>query len=289
MRMNVARTLLLAAATIAPDAGVAQYGPPIFGAPTPDDGIVFPFAPPIDKTLRYRFARSHSSDGRTRAASYVYALRFERDGEGYLLWVEMESLEPRADGTPSPIASQVEPMLGVPFAVELSPDGPALGIRNQPQLWGRFLESMARIRAQLDAAGAPGDPGREAAAQLAANFATLDPDGQRDLLLSPIQPIIAFAGATLAREGSGVVALDGETATILITSRSSGAAFAAAHGIQDVEALANFGIEESTRYTVSRSSGLAHAVQQERRTGPLDGPDADDAVTRLDISLLWQG
>lgn len=277
----------LLAAVAAPVAADPVAGPPADAPPT----MQFAFAPPIGTTLRYEVERAMALGPRRVVTRLVRDYRFERSDEGYRLWIELASVAADAEDRAGAraIEASAAPLLGVPYAVAISPAGEPLRVVDQADIWSRVIEGQRSIRAGIEADAALDPEARAGMLAMVDAVVALDPAGQRRMLIEPAEQLLAFAGRSVSsgvqRDG-GTVALAAsgdDLASITIRSERAVDAGAAAPVAMTVA--------ETASHLVAPSSGLVHALRRERRIGAAGAPAAEQQVETLDLRWLagWDG
>jgi hypothetical protein len=250
--------------------------------------IDFGFAPPIGTILRYEIVRTSEIAGRTRGGRLVRDYRFDRNGSGYLLWVELRSVESVGDESSARlIEAATSPMIGVRYAIEIGADGEPGAIREQAAVWQHVLEGIAHIEADYAVRTDITDVEREQMAQIVAHMRTRSTDGQREDLLVVARDLLVMASRSIApgesaySETSGPFPFAGTmTASLAPVDVALVTIDATAPG--EGETL----LHETTRDRAAPSSGLVHVMERTRRIGPENGPAEADLVTTQSLRLL---
>ncbi|QLC23577.1 hypothetical protein HFP57_00040 [Parasphingopyxis algicola] len=150
--------------------------------------------------LRYEQVRSATMDGRTTGARLVHDYRFERNGSGYAVWVELTHIEGLGDDRGARLAEAVAaPMRHIRYAVELSPEGQPLAIRDEERVWAHMLEGIALIESEMRTRAGIDETERATMLRLLESERTRDSAARRDALLTAIADMMALAGRILAR------------------------------------------------------------------------------------------
>jgi hypothetical protein len=213
------------------------------------------FAPPLDQPLVYRIEQHRPVADRTRRFSAVRDLRFERAGEGYLLIMTLRAIDSDAPAPGAdPYRAALEPLIGIPMRFRVDASGKIVALDGMEAVWTRVT---AGVDAMLGAF--PPDSERHRAAQrVKALFAALPSEGRLALLAGEVQPLFLFSGSQVSDgAGKGVrtvagsplgrpVAVEG---TLLVTHEAEQA-------VDLEEKLAGEGVRVTTRYHVSRRTGL---------------------------------
>lgn len=276
---------------------LALFAAPASGQPIPvpppaeaeTRSIDFAFAPPIGSVLRYEHIRTSAVDGRSTGAKLVYDYRFERREGGYLVWVELTEIEGLGDEQRARLAEAVAaPMLNIHYAIELSPDGEPLSIRNEDAVWTATLNGFAIIEAEMRARPDIGEDERTQMLNLLAAIQEQEGDIRRHGMMIVIADMMTLAGRTVTIGDNPYI---GEIESPLGgTGRLNGVIVArlASQDMAQVEiaGTANtaeqFTIREQVQYRAAVSSGLVHHMDRLREIeAPADSetPSYRETVT----------
>ncbi len=262
--------------------------------------IAFGFAPPLGRTLRYEITESVARGDAARGVRFIRDYRFERDTNGYRLWVELQSAVSDDDGPAGRFLEAVAaPMIGVRYAIGLSADGEPRAIDDQARLWTHIAEGVAVIRADGEIREDLTPELRTAFLAMLDSYAAADETTRRDNLLIGTSDILAFAGRSLPPvagyeipvdiAGSDPVTLRGTIAASKSADDSvSISVVAEGIGHDDPVDESRFRIGERIQYRVAPSSGLLHEMRRERRFGT-DGAAAGDSRVEITTIRLVDG
>lgn len=270
--MKIARALLLTA-------GAALFAAPVSAQPvsvpplsvTETRSIDFAFAPPIGSVLRYEHIRTSAVDGQSTGAKLVYDYRFERREGGYLAWVELTENEGLGDEQPARFAEAIAaPMLNIQYAIELSPDGEPLSIRNEDAVWTATLNGFALIEAEMRARPDIGEDERTQMLNLLATIQAQEGDIRRHGMMIVIADMMTLAGRTvtigeyphtgeIASPLGGTGRLNGLISAELISEDMARVEVAGTANTAE-----QFTIREQVQYRAAPSSGLVHHMDRFR-------------------------
>lgn len=229
--------------------------------------IALPFAPPLDRALRYGIEQDRPVEGKESRFSAVRDLRFERDGDGYVLHATLRSIDSDApDSGADSYRAALGPLLGVEHRFRLDAAGRIVALDNMDAVWAAVQAGLEKMRDGL----APGSNRRRAADTVQAFFAGLSPDSRLALLAGELQPLFLFASGEVADgAGRGVKTVAGSplgrpvpVEGILRVERQS------PERIDLAEDLAGQGVRLTVHYGVSRVTGLVETQRRELEMGP---------------------
>jgi len=270
--MKPGRTLLLTCnlALIAVPAS-AEPLPTAARSESQTHSIDFAFAPPIGSVLRYEQTRTSTLDERTTGAKLTYDYRFERREGGYLVWVELTEIEGLGAEQRARLAETVAaPMLDIRYAIELSPNGEPLSIRNEEAVWAATLDGFALIEAEMRSRPDIGEDERTQMLNLLAAMQVQEGAARRQGMLIVIADILTLSGRSIAMGDNphsgdiasplgGTVRLDG-----MISAELTGEDI----GLVEITGTANtaeqFAVSERLLYRAAPSSGLVHQMDRSR-------------------------
>jgi hypothetical protein len=294
--MSTIRPFLLAVvAALIPAPVSAQSLPDAARVDMETQTIDFGFAPPIGTVLRYEQIRTSALDGQPTGAKLVYDYRFERRDGGYLVWVELTEIEGLGEERRARLAETVAaPMLNMRYAIELSPDGEALSIRDEEAVWAATLRGFAHIEAEMRSRPGIGEDERTQMLDMLAAIQAQDGEVRRHGMLIVIADMMTLAGRSVA---VGENPHDGAVASPLGgTAPLNGVMFAelAGEDMARVElsgtamTAERFTIHEQVQYRAAPSSGLVHRMDRSRSVeAPTDSQTRSYSET-VSIRLIEQ-
>ena len=195
----------------------SRAGQPENGAPS----IEMAFNPPIGQVLRFRVTKTKFKDGKPTwptPFTTVEELRFERAGDGFILYWHIDPVSLPAvfeDSRLKPfLAPMITPFTGEPYAIDLDSSGEPLRVRD-------WAAAKARIMRAVDAAlclyktAKPADRAAlaKAAPTMRALFENMDERAAAQLLLDNMVPLLGWGrfdmtiGETRTGEASLPIAL----------------------------------------------------------------------------------
>jgi len=266
--------------------------------------VKVPFAPPVGKTLRYRFTRTQTGGVRGRDAAFDMGVRFESlAGGGYRMQVSMTAL-----GLP-PAARRTEAVrvMEAPITFRVTADGVISGLENEAAYWA----SLERISRQIIAADPKAGPDdQRLMSTVQQQMRDAPPEQRLALLAKNVQPLLEFSStefeigkrmesqaevilpfAALADRKiprlTQVVAESADTATVTFAGmmRLDPAALAramealAALGPKGPQSIPELQIDQRMSYVVSRQTGLTLRYTETIESG--SGADHLKRVTTL--------
>lgn len=193
--------IALAAAALATPAA-AQPAAPAATAQAPVT-VAVPFAPPLDRPIRYRAIRTQVRDGTTNAAWVDHELRFlTREGGGFRL-----SVRPFAMGRPGEAASAAAARIALrvtpPYVLLLDAEGNIEGLENEEAYFAAMFASIeAVLRAERRTRGEPID---ERAVEAGMALVRRTPrETQIATLTRLVSPVLEYAGLEEATLGEAL-------------------------------------------------------------------------------------
>lgn len=258
-----------------------------------DDSIVFGFAPPIGSTLRYEHVRTSTLNGATTGARLTYDYRFERSGEGYLLWVELVAVEGLGDEHRARLAETVAaPMLDIAYAIELAANGAPLAIQDEERVWEHTLQGIAIIEADMRARTNIGEEERTQMLALLAATRDQTEDARRNGMLIVVSDLLALAGRAIVSDEHPV---DIEIASPLGGTTMLSGTMAAHIVANDLASIETEGqtetadgliLRDRSSYHGAPSSGLVHRMERIRVFEQSDAPNTASYQEHITVRLI---
>ena len=157
-----------------------------------------PFAPPIDRPLRYRETEHRRApDGGDLRFTLTEEVSYARDGAGYVMTIRALSADAQAPGPAAAIfEAAMRPMLGVPVKLHLSPAGDPGELVDEDATWARIVAALQAAAHALP----PDDPPehRTMIERTAHGFATLAPAAREAMIKAPAVALLGLAVPDLA-------------------------------------------------------------------------------------------
>lgn len=292
--MSAARPIYLAVvAALLPAPVSAQSLPDVARANMEIRMIDFGFAPPIGTVLRYEQVRTSALDGQPTGAKLVYDYRFERRDGGYLVWVELTEIEGLGEEQRARLAETVAaPMLNMRYAIELSPDGEALAIRDEEAVWAATLRGFAHIEAEMRSRPGISEDERTQMLNMLAAIRAQDGDMRRHGMLIVIADMMTLAGRSIAvgenpHDGAiasplgGTVPLNG-----VMSAELTGEDMARVELAGTAMTAERFTINEQVQYRAAPSSGLVHRMHRTRAVEVPMGSQTPSYSETISIRLI---
>jgi hypothetical protein len=149
-----------------------------------------PFAPPLDQSLRYEVSALRNRAEQERQAIVEQVLRFRREGEGYVLRIELVSGSlpglgdlPLKIGDPN-MPPSLRPFME-PMEYDVDADGAVVRLRNWDQLKGKFGAGMQDMVALLEPDEAKRAPAAAMVGKMAEGFQKLSAEQAAPMFLKP--------------------------------------------------------------------------------------------------------
>lgn len=194
MKLNAFR-LLTAGLLCVTTTGFAQAPaalPPAPPAPVPalvaGTPVVVDFAPPLGKTMRYRYSQTTEREGKPSQSTVDFVVRFERLGAGYRFIT-------RAD-VPAPKALKNHPsvkLLENPLVFRVDEDGSITGIDDEPGYWAM----VERLTADLIKASSVDGPAAKIMRDVQLQMKQMPHDARVELISRNLAPILQMARVSL--------------------------------------------------------------------------------------------
>ncbi|BBC99812.1 MULTISPECIES: hypothetical protein [Sphingobium] len=148
------------------------------------------FAPPLDQPMRYEVSTLRSRGGQEQQGIVEQVMRFRRDGEGYVLRIELMkgtlpgltefSLSVGDPKMPPSLRPFMEPM-----EYDVGADGEVLRMRDWDALKGKIGAGMKDMVALIEPDEAKRAPAAAMIEKMAAGFQQLSPEQAAQLFLKP--------------------------------------------------------------------------------------------------------
>lgn len=171
----------------APGAFAADPAPKIAAAKAE---VKLTFAPPLDQPLRYEVSTLRSRAGQEQQGIVEQVMRFRREGEGYVLRIELVkgtlpgltefSLSVGDPKMPPSLRPFMEPM-----EYDVGADGEVLRMRNWDALKGKIGAGMKDMVALIEPDEGKRAPAAAMIEKMAAGFQQLTPEQAAQLFLKP--------------------------------------------------------------------------------------------------------
>jgi hypothetical protein len=170
-----------------------------------------PFAPPLDRPLRYLQTEHRiNSDGTDMVFSLTEEATYSRDGGGYVLAVRTLSAEAKAPPvTAAVFDAGMKPFIGVTVRVRLSASGEPQAVIDPDATWDRVMAAF-RATAAATPADAPGNR-RAIMDGTVQSFATLPPPAREAMMKAPATALTGLAIPDLPIGGSAPIGQSVET------------------------------------------------------------------------------
>lgn len=181
---------------------VAFLAPPAFA-----ETVTIGFAPPVGVSMLYRIEQVRPMDGRECRFVAERELRFEREGDAYILHATLRRID--ADAAPAAADAYrvaLSPLLDVEQRFRVDAAGRIVALDNIDAVWAAAEAGLARMVAGFGA----DTPKHRAAQRVLTLFAGLTAEGRLALLAGELKPLLLFAGTPLVDgDGRGVETVAG--------------------------------------------------------------------------------
>jgi hypothetical protein len=159
-------------------------------AQAPKGEVRIAFAPPLDQPLRYEVSTLRSRAGQEQQGIVEQVMRFRREGEGYVLRIELVkgtlpgltefSLKVGDPRMPPSLRPFMEPM-----EYDVGPDGEVLRLRDWDRLKGKIGAGMKDMVVLIEPDAQKRAPAAAMIEKMAAGFQKLTPEQAAQLFLKP--------------------------------------------------------------------------------------------------------
>jgi hypothetical protein len=156
-----------------------------------------PFAPPLDRPLRYRQIEHRTApDGSDAAYTMEEDVTYSRDGAGFLITISTVSAQAHGAGSAATMfEAGMKPFIGVPIAIRLSATGEPLAVVDADATWTRVLSA-------IHGAANTASMTRPELQQIAAAFETMPPAARDAMMKAPAIDLVGLSLPPLAVGGS---------------------------------------------------------------------------------------
>lgn len=301
MRIRMLRLAIAATAALGAPATAAIGTAPVSAPPAPPEvaSVAIPFAPPLDRPLRYQMTRRRGSEETTLAMSVT----FSRAGDGFRMSAQID-IPPAIAGNPLVRALQR------PMVFTLDRDGVITAVADEA-VWWREAERILDIYAEQHDGEPRSAEARRAMIEMLSRMRQLPDPARLDMFARNYQPIVEFS-ATSLRVGESVsapvehqTALGTIVAPVRITLAAAEGDLARFEVLQTIpeEQMAtifremlelaqppsregqsdfsNVSAERRQSYAVDRATGLTTSFRA-RLVMRIDGTDREGEVTTLE-------
>ncbi|MET0361082.1 MAG: hypothetical protein ABW048_04930 [Sphingobium sp.] len=223
--------------------------------PAVAETVTVGFSPPVGQAMIYRIEQVRPMDGQECRFIAERELRFERDGDGYILHATLRRIIADAPAVASdPFSVALTPLLDVEQNFRVDAGGRIVALDDADGVWRAVEAGFAKMAVGFD----PDTSKHRAAARVLALFQALSDEGRLALLAGELKPLLLFARAPLADgPGRGVETVAGTPFARPVPVNGS-VVIAARMGdrLTVDEKLAGAGVTVDIRYQLSATTGL---------------------------------
>ncbi len=251
--------------------------------------VRIPFAPPLNKKLRYRWEKSVTRDGKTTPYWSVNDWFFKRAGKAFTLTVEPVMSGP-VDTTPNaPLTPDaLENQFGPSMSVRVSADGEIAGLIDEDRYWRTYFQAMDEMLAARLKGLSVSEDGRVVADAMIKLMKESPREARLARLTESLQPYFEFVGTELGIRAPIVAAIDTDTPLGVVKANVSISLEKVENDVAHMSMRQTIPHDEMTKLLTafaarmeSKTNALAAAMTDTKRVDKL----VRDIETEYEISL----